>query len=98
MVEIEALLYKHPAVAVVAIVAVPDERLGERACAVVVTKPGQSLTFDEMVTFLASQKVARQYIPERLVLRDAMPATPSGKLQKFKLREIIRDMVTAGKL
>ncbi len=89
--EIEALLYRHPAVAQVAIVAYADERLGERACAVVVPKPGQSLGFDEMVSFLAGQKIARQYVPERLVLREAMPATPSGKIQKFRLREMLRD-------
>ena len=48
VVEIEALLYRHPAVAQVAIVAYPDERLGERACAVVVPKPGQSIDFATM--------------------------------------------------
>jgi cyclohexanecarboxylate-CoA ligase len=89
--EIEALLYRHPAVAQVAIVAYPDERLGERACAVVVPKAGQSLDFDAMVDFLKAQKVATQYIPERLVVRESMPATPSGKIQKFKLREMVRD-------
>ncbi|MGP8124157.1 MAG: cyclohexanecarboxylate-CoA ligase [Xanthobacteraceae bacterium] len=91
VVEIEALLYKHPAVAQIAIVAVPDERLGERACAVVVTKPGQSIDFDAMVEFLKSQKVALQYIPERLLVLDEMPATPSGTIQKFKLREIVKE-------
>jgi cyclohexanecarboxylate-CoA ligase len=89
--EVESLLYKHPAVAQVAIVAYPDERLGERACAVVVHKPGQSLDFAGMVEFLKSHKLAVQYVPERLVLHDAMPATPSGKIQKFKLREMLRD-------
>ena len=89
--EVESLLYKHPAVAQVAIVAYPDERLGERACAVVVHKPGQHLDFAGMVEFLKSHKLAVQYVPERLVLRDAMPATPSGKIQKFKLREMLRD-------
>ena len=88
--EIEVLLYRHPAVAQAAIVAYPDERLGERACAIVVPKAGQTLDFDGMVDFLKSQKVALQYIPERLVLRDAMPATPSGKIQKFKLRDMVR--------
>jgi cyclohexanecarboxylate-CoA ligase len=91
VVEIEALLYRHPAVAQVAIVAYPDERLGERACAVVVPKAGQSLDLAAMVAFLDGQKVARQYIPERLVVLDAMPATPSGKIQKFRLREMLRD-------
>jgi cyclohexanecarboxylate-CoA ligase len=72
-------------------VAYADERLGERACAVAVLKPGQSLDFAGMVAFLKEQKVALQYIPERLVLREAMPATPSGKIQKFRLREMLRD-------
>jgi cyclohexanecarboxylate-CoA ligase len=91
VVEVEALLYRHPAVAQVAIVAYPDERLGERACAIVVPKPGQTLDFAGMVDFLKAQKLALQYVPERLIVRDAMPATPSGKIQKFKLREMLRE-------
>ncbi|UYO45089.1 cyclohexanecarboxylate-CoA ligase [Rhodopseudomonas palustris] len=90
VVEIEALLYRHPAVAQVAIVAYPDERLGERACAVVVPKTGASIDFAAMVEFLKAQKLALQYIPERLVVRDAMPATPSGKIQKFRLRDMLQ--------
>ena len=91
VVEIEALLYKHPAVAQVAIVAYPDGRLGERACAVIVPKAGQTIDFAAMTEFLKLQKLATQYIPERLVVRDAMPATPSGKIQKFRLREMLRE-------
>ncbi len=91
VVEVESLLYKHPAIAQVAIVAFADERLGERACAVVVPKPGCSLDMAGMVEFLKAQKLALQYMPERLIVRDAMPATPSGKIQKFKLREMLRD-------
>ena len=91
VVEVEALLYRHPAVAQVAIVAYPDERLGERACAIVVPKAGQTLDFAGMLAFLEAQKVARQYMPERLVVRDAMPTTPSGKIQKFRLREMLRE-------
>jgi cyclohexanecarboxylate-CoA ligase len=91
VVEIEALLYKHPAVAQVAIVAYPDGRLGERACAVIVPKAGQTIDFAAMTEFLKLQKLAMQYIPERLVVRDAMPATPSGKIQKFRLREMLRE-------
>jgi cyclohexanecarboxylate-CoA ligase len=89
VVEIEALLYRHPAIAMAAIVAYPDERLGERACAVVVPKPGQRIDLADIVAFLKSEKVAVQYIPERLIVRDAMPTTPSGKIQKFKLREML---------
>ncbi|MCF2521842.1 cyclohexanecarboxylate-CoA ligase [Bradyrhizobium sp. G127] len=90
VVEIETLLYKHPAINQVAIVAYPDERLGERGCAVVVPKPGQAIELTGMIDFLKSHKVALQYIPERLLVLDQMPATPSGKIQKFKLREIVR--------
>jgi cyclohexanecarboxylate-CoA ligase len=91
VVEIEGLLYKHPAIAMAAIVAYADERLGERACAVVVPKSGQHIDLPGIVDFLKSQKIALQYIPERLVVRDAMPTTPSGKIQKFRLREMLRD-------
>ncbi len=90
VVEIESLLYRHPAVAQAAIVAYPDERLGERACAVVVLKAGETLDLPTLVGYLKAQKVALQYIPERLEILDAMPATPSGKIQKFKLRELMR--------
>ena len=96
VVEIESLLYRHPAVAMAAIVAYPDERLGERACAVVVTKPGQSMDLPEIVRYLKENKVAIQYIPERLQVMDSMPATPSGKIQKFKLREQLQAMLTPG--
>jgi cyclohexanecarboxylate-CoA ligase len=93
VVEIESLLYRHPAIAMAAIVSYPDERLGERACAVVVLKPNQTLDLPGLVEYLKSQKVAVQYIPEKLEIRDAMPATPSGKIQKFKLREILREQM-----
>ena len=90
VVEVENLLFKHPAIALVAIVAYPDSRLGERACAFVVLRPGAKLSFDEMVFYLRQQHMAVQYIPERLEVLDAMPSTATGKLQKFKLREIAR--------
>jgi cyclohexanecarboxylate-CoA ligase len=90
VIEVEALLYRHPAVAQAAIVGYSDERLGERACAFVVTKPGQSLDFASMIAFLKTHKLATQYLPERLEVRDALPATPSGKIQKFKLREMLK--------
>ena len=93
VVEVESLLYRHPAIAMAAIVAYPDERLGERACAVVVPKPGQTIDLPGLVQFLKDQKIAVQYIPERLIVRDVMPATPSGKIQKFKLREMLREQV-----
>ena len=96
VVEIESLLYRHPAIAMAAIVAYPDERLGERACAVVVLKPGQKMTLEDMVAYYKEQKVANQYIPERLVVRESIPSTPSGKMQKFKLREMLREELLGG--
>jgi cyclohexanecarboxylate-CoA ligase len=93
VVEIESLLYRHPAVSMAAIVAYPDERLGERACAVVVPKPGQSFDMPTMVAYFKTLKVAIQYIPERLEILDEMPATPSGKIQKFKLRDLLREQL-----
>ncbi len=96
VVEIESLLYGHPAVAQVAIVGYPDSRLGERACAFVVLKPGQNLDLAGIVDFLKSRKVAVQYIPERLEVMDALPATASGKLQKFRVREIMRQKLAEG--
>lgn len=89
VVEIESLLYRHPAVELAAIVAYPDERLGERACAILVLKDGYQLELPEVVEYLKEKQVAMQYIPERLVVLESMPATPSGKIQKFKLREML---------
>jgi cyclohexanecarboxylate-CoA ligase len=87
VVEVESLLYKHPAVAEVAIVGVPDPRLGERACAYVVLRDGAALSFDDMQAFLLEQQIAKQYLPERLTIVEALPRTPTGKIQKFRLRQ-----------
>jgi cyclohexanecarboxylate-CoA ligase len=91
VVEVEGLLFRHPAVAEVAVVGVPDARLGERACAFVRLREGASLSFEEMVAHLEAQRMARQYMPERLEIVEELPRTPSGKIQKFRLREIARD-------
>ncbi|MDR5653763.1 cyclohexanecarboxylate-CoA ligase [Ruixingdingia sedimenti] len=91
VIEVESILFKHPAVQAVAIVGYPDERLGERACAFVVPKPGQALTFAAMQDFLRSHHLAIQYWPERLEIRETLPATASGKIQKFALRKMLRD-------
>lgn len=86
--EIEGLLFKHPAVASVAIVGYPDARLGERAAAFVTVRDGATFTFDDMVAFLVEQQTAKSYMPERLEIIEEQPRTPSGKIQKFKLREM----------
>ena len=88
IVEVEEQLYRHPAVREVAIVGMPDARLGERACAFVALKPGFHLGFDEMVAYLQEKGTARVYLPERLELMEELPRTPTGKVQKFRLREM----------
>ena len=87
VVEVEQVLYAHPAVREVAIVAMPDERLGERACAFVVLHPDSELDFQAMQRHLDEQRVSKPYWPERLEIVDQLPYTPSGKIQKFVLRD-----------
>ena len=88
VVEVEELLYRHPAVRDAAIVAMPDPRLVERGCLFVTLHPGGALDFEAMQRHLDEQQLAKQYWPERLEIIEEMPRTPSGKIQKFKLREI----------
>jgi cyclohexanecarboxylate-CoA ligase len=83
--EIENLLFEHPDVSEVAVVAYPDAILGERACAYVVGEP--DLTLESAVGFLRTRGVANQKLPERLRLVGALPKTASGKVQKFRLRD-----------
>jgi cyclohexanecarboxylate-CoA ligase len=90
--EIEQLLYRHPAVAEAAIVAMPDPRLGERACAFVVLAPAASWSFPELQAHLEAHNVAKAYWPERLELVTELPRTPSGKIQKFVLRDRARGL------
>ena len=85
--EVEQLLSDHPAVAEVAIVAMPDPRLGERACAFVVLRRNGSLDFERMQHYLDACQVAKHYWPERLEIVAELPRTPSGKVQKYVLRE-----------
>lgn len=87
---IENVLYEHPDIFAAQVVAMPDPRLQEKACACICLKPNApELTFEEMQQFLEEKGVAKQYWPERLELFEEFPRTPSGKIQKFKLREII---------
>ncbi len=97
--EIEGLLNEHPKVASVAIVGYPDKEMGERACACVVTKGGQTFTFDEMVNFLKEKKLAMFKLPEKLVVMDAFPIVgDSGKIDKKVLKKDVEDQVAAGKI
>ena len=93
--EVEGYLLDHPKVRNVAVVPYPDERMGERACAVVVTYPGQVVTLGELVAFLQSEKrISPQKLPERLVVLDELPMTATGKVQKFRLRQMLKEEVS----
>jgi acyl-CoA synthetase (AMP-forming)/AMP-acid ligase II len=85
--EVEELLLQHPAVKDVAVVGMPDERLGEKVCAFVVPAPGTKPSLHELIDFLTSKKVMMQKLPEWLELRDELPRTSTGKTEKYRLRE-----------
>jgi cyclohexanecarboxylate-CoA ligase len=86
--EVEDLLYTHPKVADVAVIGLPDPKLGERCCAVVASRdPADALSFEEMISFLREQGLMNQKIPEQLELVDTVPRNPSGKILKHVLRE-----------
>ena len=84
--EVEDLLVTHPAVADVAVIASPDPVMGERVCAVIVTRPGFSFDVDEARAHFTAAGVARQKTPEVVLLVDELPRTPSGKVRKDVLR------------
>lgn len=90
VVEIEDLILGHPDVAEVAVVGMPDPRLSERVCAFVVRRAGTTPTLTDITGYLLARGTAKTYLPERLELVDALPRTPSGKIQKFRLREQLR--------
>lgn len=85
--EIEDLLARHPKVRSAAVVAAPHDRLGEVGCAFVVPEGDDPPTLGELSDYFETAGVTRQFWPERLHVLDEMPLTPSGKIQKFKLRE-----------
>lgn len=86
--EVESLLLRHPEVDEVVVIGLPDDRLGERACAVVASA-NLNLQLGQLTSFLDDAGMAKQYWPERLEVMNDMPRTPSGKIQKFKLREML---------
>lgn len=90
VVTVENILYAHPSVAAVAIVAYPDKRMGERACAFVVPKQGKTFTFEEMTAYFNECKLTNQYRPERLEIVEDLPRTATGKIQKYQLREVAK--------
>lgn len=96
--EIEALLLTHPNVAMVAIVGMSDELMGERACAFIVPKKGRSVVLEEMVSFLKAKGIATFKIPERLEIVDNLPWVADGqKVDKKVLSKQIAEKIAAEK-
>ena len=93
--EVEDVLFGHPAVADVAIVAMPSARTGEMGCAFIIPRAGQTIDLPEMVAFLDKAGLARQKFPEHLVLVDDLPRVPSGKIRKDVLRERAKEIAAA---
>lgn len=93
--EVENLILGHPAVLNVAVVAMPDSIMGERACAYVVVKDGATLTLSALNRFLAERRIARFKLPERLEVVERFPTTAVGKVSKKDLREDIARKLTA---
>jgi non-ribosomal peptide synthetase component E (peptide arylation enzyme) len=92
--EIEGLLNEQPSVAAAAIVGYPDREMGERACAYVILKEGQTLSFEQMVAFLKGKGMAMYKLPERLEVVAAFPTVgDSGKVDKKALKQDIEQKV-----
>ncbi|NKQ51891.1 AMP-binding protein [Amycolatopsis sp. K13G38] len=97
--QVEDLLAGHPAVAAVAVVGMPDHRLGERICCYLIPKPGhEAVTLDELKEYLLGQGLAIQKMPERLEVVREFPMTATGKIQKHLLRADIADKLKASSL
>ncbi|MFQ5826608.1 MAG: AMP-binding protein, partial [Dehalococcoidia bacterium] len=94
-VEIENLLHTHPRVSAAAVVRMPDRIMGERACAYVVPKPGEKLTFEEMVSFLREQRIATYKLPERLETLERLPLAGGQKVDKKVLEQDIAEKLKA---
>lgn len=93
--EVEDILLQHPKIHDTCVVAMPDERLGERSCAYVVLKaPHHSLSLEEVVAFFSRKRVAKYKYPEHIVVIEKLPRTASGKIQKFLLRKDIMRRLT----
>jgi non-ribosomal peptide synthetase component E (peptide arylation enzyme) len=93
--EIERLITRHPDVAAVAVIPMPDPLMGERVCAYIQPKAGARLTFDDVISFLKAQKASVLQLPERIEFIDAMPYTGVQKTDKRFLQEDIAKKLQA---
>lgn len=87
--EVEDYLCAHPAIHRAVVVGIPHPRLGETTCAVVVPHPGHSISLTELTQFLLAKGVAKFKLPERLEVWPSLPSNPSGKVQKFVIRQAL---------
>ncbi len=85
--EVEEFLYGHPQIQDVQVIGVPDEKYGEEVMAWVILKPGQTTTADELTDYCRG-KIAHYKVPRYWRMTDQFPMTVSGKVQKYKLREM----------
>ena len=85
-VEIEKVLYQHPAVHMCAVIGVPDQKWGEVGKAILVLKPGMHATEEEMLKFM-SERLAKYKVPRSVVFADALPISSAGKILKRELKE-----------
>lgn len=90
--EIEEFLYRHPKVQDVQVVGLPDKKYGEELCAWIIAKPGQSLSADEVREFCKGQ-IAHYKVPRYIEFVTQFPMTVTGKIQKFKIREAMKDQL-----
>ena len=97
--EVENMLLANARVADVAAVAMPDEIMGEKVCVYIVPRPGETLTLEDVTSYVKEQGIAVYKFPERLEIIDAIPRNPVGKILKTKLREDLKaKMAKEGKL
>jgi non-ribosomal peptide synthetase component E (peptide arylation enzyme) len=90
--EVEDLLVGHPSIAEIAVVGLPDERTGERACAVIVTADQRAPDLDDLRELLIGEGLAKFKIPEQIVIWDALPKNDAGKVLKHQIRATLTEV------
>jgi len=93
--EVEELLLGHRSVDNVAVVGMPDTKLGERSCAFVVAKAGSAIGLEEAVIYLKDKGLATHKLPERLEIIETLPTTATGKIQKYRLRQRVAEKLSS---
>jgi cyclohexanecarboxylate-CoA ligase len=87
--DVESMIFDHPEVIQAAVIGIPDARLGERIGVVLVIKEGAGMTLDSLSSYLLNRGLSRHYLPEEIIRLDEMPMTPSGKIKKSELRDML---------